>query len=374
MLGVLGLAVVVGAIIALTESGRDAARQVRAVYRRRRDAWLNAHPGSVAPARFAGVAATVIHGPRPAWRAFRSDWRRHYREARDRVRARYGRPVSAPPAAGAPTAPAPAAGQRSRRVDGRPETDADRRFFDQREAGYTGPIDQDGNPVPSLFPEAPPAAAPAGRPALTVIDGGARRAATIPEGAPVPTEIHTIEALRAAQYAVVARCKAEVDDKQAAVARAQDLANEAAYIADAAPAVLDRDQRPVVPIIAQVDPAGSRVEAERAALSAAEQQLALAEQALAALAAHRAMEEARSATPQAATRARARDPVCVGAGRGRVRHTARLALDRGAGHRRGRRYGGPRAPRSRPPPEAAQGVRAAPLAATRVGVRGHRVG
>lgn len=32
----------------------------------------------------------------------------------------------------------------SRRVDGKPETAADKRFFDLRESGYTGPIDQDG--------------------------------------------------------------------------------------------------------------------------------------------------------------------------------------------------------------------------------------
>ena len=33
----------------------------------------------------------------------------------------------------------------TRRIDGQPETDADRRFFDLREAGYTGWIDQDGH-------------------------------------------------------------------------------------------------------------------------------------------------------------------------------------------------------------------------------------
>jgi hypothetical protein len=32
----------------------------------------------------------------------------------------------------------------TRRVDGRPETAADTRFFDLRESGYEGPIDQDG--------------------------------------------------------------------------------------------------------------------------------------------------------------------------------------------------------------------------------------
>lgn len=35
---------------------------------------------------------------------------------------------------------------RTRRVDGAAETEADQRFFALREAGYTGPIDQDGNP------------------------------------------------------------------------------------------------------------------------------------------------------------------------------------------------------------------------------------
>lgn len=37
----------------------------------------------------------------------------------------------------------------TRRFDGRPETEADRRFWALRESGYTGPIDQDGKPVTS---------------------------------------------------------------------------------------------------------------------------------------------------------------------------------------------------------------------------------
>ncbi len=36
--------------------------------------------------------------------------------------------------------------RRSRRVDGKSETAADRRFFDLRASGYDGPIDQDGYP------------------------------------------------------------------------------------------------------------------------------------------------------------------------------------------------------------------------------------
>jgi hypothetical protein len=38
----------------------------------------------------------------------------------------------------------------SRRGDGQPETDADARFFDARENGYTGWIDQDGYQVPDV--------------------------------------------------------------------------------------------------------------------------------------------------------------------------------------------------------------------------------
>jgi hypothetical protein len=49
----------------------------------------------------------------------------------------------------------------TRRLDGKPETDADKRFFDLREAGYTGPINQDGYAVP----DAPP-------PEHTDTDGG----------------------------------------------------------------------------------------------------------------------------------------------------------------------------------------------------------
>jgi hypothetical protein len=35
----------------------------------------------------------------------------------------------------------------TRRVDGKPETAKDKRFFDLRESGYKGPIDQDGRAV-----------------------------------------------------------------------------------------------------------------------------------------------------------------------------------------------------------------------------------
>ena len=37
----------------------------------------------------------------------------------------------------------------TKRMNGRPETTADTRFFDLRESGYDGPVDQDGRMVTS---------------------------------------------------------------------------------------------------------------------------------------------------------------------------------------------------------------------------------
>lgn len=44
---------------------------------------------------------------------------------------------------------------KSRRFDGKPETEADRKFFDLRESGYKGGIDQDGNKVPCFSCQRP---------------------------------------------------------------------------------------------------------------------------------------------------------------------------------------------------------------------------
>jgi hypothetical protein len=41
----------------------------------------------------------------------------------------------------------------TRRVDGKPETDADKRFFDLRASGYTGPVNQDGYAVSDPPPD-----------------------------------------------------------------------------------------------------------------------------------------------------------------------------------------------------------------------------
>lgn len=46
-------------------------------------------------------------------------------------------------------------GKQSRRWDGEPETKADRKFFDLRESGYKGSIDQDGNKAGCLVCDRP---------------------------------------------------------------------------------------------------------------------------------------------------------------------------------------------------------------------------
>jgi hypothetical protein len=51
----------------------------------------------------------------------------------------------------------------TRRLDGEPETDADKRFFDLRDSGYTGPINQDGYAVSD-----PPANTPGGPVSMAV--------------------------------------------------------------------------------------------------------------------------------------------------------------------------------------------------------------
>ena len=75
----------------------------------------------------------------------------------------------------------------TRRVDGKPETDADKRFFDLRESGYTGPINQDGYAVS----DAPPDDTDGGTTSMTVSkiapERRARRAAARTGGS-IPSE------------------------------------------------------------------------------------------------------------------------------------------------------------------------------------------
>jgi hypothetical protein len=71
----------------------------------------------------------------------------------------------------------------TRRVDGKPETPADTRFFDWRQAGYRGPIDQDGN-IPAS--DAPGMAALVALARLSAADGNGVPHHTSPDNGLTP--------------------------------------------------------------------------------------------------------------------------------------------------------------------------------------------
>ena len=84
-------------------------------------------------------------------------------------------PVRGPPGAGHYGTGKKGRERLTRRFDGQPETDRDTRFFDLRESGWGGPIDQDGNAVMSRTDNA-------GNPlATTSIDPYFFGAASVPE-------------------------------------------------------------------------------------------------------------------------------------------------------------------------------------------------
>lgn len=76
----------------------------------------------------------------------------------ERADRREAEPVALPAGSAGPGWRAPDLGaeppEPTRRWDGKPETEADRRLFDERESGYNGPLDSDGYRVPSDDPDA----------------------------------------------------------------------------------------------------------------------------------------------------------------------------------------------------------------------------
>jgi hypothetical protein len=79
----------------------------------------------------------------------------------------------------------------TRRPDSKPETEADKRFFDLRDSGYIGPIDQDGHAVPQLNPTGGPttmAAQPASGPASRITPDRRARRTAARTGGHIPSE------------------------------------------------------------------------------------------------------------------------------------------------------------------------------------------
>jgi hypothetical protein len=132
------------------------------------------------------VARQGKRGALAAGRTARSRWRALTAWAAARWQARQAR-EAAPASPEDPDAEQPAP-RPTRRPDGEPETAADKRFFDLRESGYTGPIDQDGYAVDEHTPTggSTMAAQPAHSSRISP-DRRARRAAAR-SGGTVPSE------------------------------------------------------------------------------------------------------------------------------------------------------------------------------------------
>jgi hypothetical protein len=168
------------------------------------------------------------------WGGVKSGWKRRH-QARDDWRARRAvrNQLDEEPAPWEPQLSNPVTiGRPTRRPDGQPETDADRRFFDLRESGYRGPIDQDGYPVATLnIPSAQPQSAkfvrlntPADHaPAdwINQVEKDRHNSAPTQGGTPM-SDVQTLEQLKA-QVATLAEAAAvEIDDAKADLARATE--------------------------------------------------------------------------------------------------------------------------------------------------------
>ena len=127
-----------------------------------------------------------------------------------------------------PEAPQQAGGEAgtTRRVDGKPETGSDKRFFDARESGYKGWIDQDGIPVPdpsdpdparNQYP--PGEGSPGSRESTSPIPSP-------PEGNTVPASDTTYDSVIQAMKDEQAAAEARTAEQQAASQRASQQSEE----------------------------------------------------------------------------------------------------------------------------------------------------
>lgn len=112
--------------------------------------WRHGKRGGRAAARHAGAAYRGAANRSRPWRtrigtAMQTRWAA--RAAEPLLFRRKASPDDPSTEGPEPDERSPDAQRPTRRVDGEPETEADTRFFDLRESGYTGPIDQDGYPA-----------------------------------------------------------------------------------------------------------------------------------------------------------------------------------------------------------------------------------
>lgn len=250
--------------------GVDAlARSIRADFKRRRAAWSAAHPGASATAhRTALVTATVWHGTGPALKAFGRGWRSGWQTGRDRVHRRFGKVPPTP----APPIPTPRAEQTPSPTPPPPK-----------------PVPA---PVPAPDPEWDDDTELGGQPMLDTV------AAT-----PLPQDIPTVQALRAALLTVIDNNTPREEAAGAVHVALDQESVECEALVSAAVAMLDHDPESVG-AVAAVQDAYSNLAARLNEIPAAYEALVAAARSAHDLieAKHAALEEAHSATPEAAQR------------------------------------------------------------------------
>jgi hypothetical protein len=260
---------------AAVKAGEAAVNAIAGSYRQRHAAFAQRHPQSNhAVATAAGIASAVWHGTKPAWRAAKHDWAKHWALKRDEVRNRFDRPT-APPAT----------------------QSAD----DSADVAPIEDIITDPTGTP-FAPAPPPPAAPAPAPFSPRLIRGGLDTAPPMEGRPVltmnATEVRTIADLRRQvdQFADVQR--SELEDATSALRRAEADLAYVTSLGEAAVLILDQDPATAAMIAGLAEPAQARVGEARGRVAAADAALGRAAAAKAGLDKHRAMEEAVAATPQ----------------------------------------------------------------------------
>lgn len=263
-MGLIVFVALIGLLDAHIRGTKSVIGRLEAEYKRRASAWAKSHPGAVKSARWAGLAGAAIHGTVPAVKAYGRDWGQHYREGRDRARAKY-RPTP-PPVVQAPVEKRPSPRPRPQ---ARPAT-------------------------PATQPAAAPAEPTTSAPRLRLVPTE-QPVTTTTKGTtdmPATTEITGIAGLRAHLEDSIRYAQGVSDDAADAVGRAEEYLTRVSYAGEVAPNILNRDPETAATIGSLVEPAQQRLDAERARQMAADHQLAQAQAALQQLEAHRATEEA----------------------------------------------------------------------------------
>jgi hypothetical protein len=228
-------------------------------------------PPSPLAIKLGAVAGGSAHGAVLAWRAGVPGWRLGWAQGRERVQEWWAQRRAEPP--------------------------------------VTDPAAESAEPVqPAVQADVDQ---PQGRPVFRIIRNDAEPE---PSGGAMPVietttgEVRTVADIRAKVLALIKQYTAELDDAQAKAARKKASMDEVIATAEASTEILDRDADGSAAVAELVEPARQAWLSAQADAANADRMLGQAQAALAKLNAHRGMEEATAATPQASTNTEAYQP------------------------------------------------------------------